>query len=231
MKTTTGTLVRGKIQSLPAGSGALQRRYRMKKYSLRVRCAGIALLCGTGVYYAAAQNAERPSTAMVLRQQWGSLAQEVVDSLQRPPRGPVVVWIQKAADSVLAQNAFLKSLERSGYSATLTPLKDSNAANLTVSVLTDRTQMTPVARDLYVRSVQIDIEVRAEDGNGHRVTVLGIFHRAFVDTVTSGEANLVPVPAAAARENDASLFQRIVGPLIVLASGIVIVYLFFTVRS
>ncbi len=198
---------------------------------LQVRLATVLILCGTWVVDVASQGIAHPSTAMALRQQWGSLAEEVADSLHAVPRTTIDLWVQKVADSVLVQNAFLEALQRRGFSPTLESEKDSVELRLMVTVLTDRAQAREVGPDRYERTIQTDLEARSESDNGRVVQVLGMFHRTLIDTVSAREAEL-PLPIAATTgEEHASLFQRFVGPLIVLASGVIIVYLFFTVRS
>lgn len=213
------------------GEPAHFRIDQMTSNSLKSRLVGVLLLSGTWVGTAASQGMTHPSTATVIRQQWESLAQEVVDKLTLAPHTKIALWVQPVADSVSAQNAFLENFLHRGYAPTLNPTKDSDEVKLTVAVLTDRTQMKEIAKDTYQRTVQTDIEPRTERSNGQSVEVLGVFHRALVDTVSAQEAALpLPTPSASGNE-DATLFQRVVGPVIVLASSIIVVYLFFTVRS
>ncbi len=198
---------------------------------LVLRIGGLLLLSGTCAGTVASQEMRHLSTATVLRQQWGSLAQEVVDKLRQIPHGPVIVWIQPVADSILAQNAFLETLQRRGYSPTLSARNDSTVVRLTVAVLTDRKQVREISKEVCERTVETEIEARAASGDGQDVEMLGVFHRLLVDTVSSTEAeNPLSIPLVPTDEH-ASVFQRFVGPLIVLASAIIVVYLFFTVRS
>ncbi len=195
------------------------------------RILGVFFLFGTCVGSVASQGTSHPSTAMAIRQQWGTLAQEVVDKLQLAPHSSIELWIQSDADSVSAQNAFLEALQRRGYSPSLGAQNDSSAVRLAIAVLTNRKQMRGIGSDSYERTIQTDIEARTDRANGQNAGVLGMFHQALIDTVSAQEAGS-PLPLALTTgEEHASLFQRFVGPLIVLASGVMIVYLFFTVRS
>lgn len=203
----------------------------MTSHLQEFRLACLVLALGTCTGSVASQGMTHPSTTMVVRQQWGSIAQEVVDKLQLAPHSAIWLSIQPIADSVMAQNAFLDALQSHGYSPALSSLKGSGAVKLAVSVLTDRTQFKEVRPSAYERTIQTDIEARTERNNGENVEIVGMFHRVLIDTVSSKDVEFPYPRASLANEEQATLFQRLVGPLIVLASSIVIVYLFFTVRS
>jgi len=194
------------------------------------RAIHAVLALGTCAGLAASQDLPRPSTTMVARQQWGTLAEEIVAKLSVPINTGIWLTIRPASDSGLAQNAFLDALVRRGYAASLTP-RDSADVKLTVTVLTDQAFFKEIGPSLYQRSVQADAEARTEANNGKTIAVLGTLHRAVTDTVAFREGGVLLTRSMENADENATLFQRIVGPLVVLASGVVIIYLFFTVRS
>lgn len=168
---------------------------------------------------------------MVVRQQLGSIAEEVVGKLEFAANSSVSVSVRPSATAGVAEDAFVEALQHRGYRAYVRPTADSAGFGLHLSVLTDGAQFREIGTSAFERTVRTELEARAERSDGEVIAVLGIFRRAYSDTVTAKDAqNLVPRQGAGGGE-DATLFERFIGPLIVLASGIMIVYLFFTVRS
>lgn len=198
-------------------------------FQIRLACAILAL--GTCAGSATSQRMAHPSTMMVLRQQWGSVADEIVDRLQLAPNTAVWLSLQPTPDSGVAQNAFLEVLLHRGYPASLKSRGDSAEVKLAISALTDRALFKETGQTSYERNVQLDVEARTERNNGQTVAVLGVFHRAVTDTVFVKDNDNPMSRREDVRDEESTLFQRFVGPFIALASGIMIVYLFFTVRS
>ena len=198
-------------------------------WQFRVMVSIVAL--GTYVGSAASQEVTNPSTAMVIRQQLGSIAEEVADKLQIVANSAVIVSVQPHSERELAENAFVKSLENRGFRLFLKPTRDSGAVNLRITILNDRAQFKETAQHTYERIVQTELEARTERDNGESIAYLGTFHRVSSDTVSLKDAEVPVQRQGEIGDEGATLFQRLVGPLIVLASGIIVIYLFFTVRS
>jgi hypothetical protein len=193
----------------------------------------ISILVGLGTYAgsAASQDVSHPSTAMVIRNQVGSIADEIVGKLQLTSGSVVTVSVQPAAKRDLAENAFIESLQNRGCRPLLNHQPDSAGFALVVSILTDRAQFKEIGPKAYERIVQTDLEARTERAKGDSVAYLGVFHRLYADTVSAKDVE-VPVPAHGdGADEHATFFERLAGPFIVLAGGILVVYLFFTVRS
>jgi hypothetical protein len=195
------------------------------------RVMGSIVALGTYVGSAASQEVANPSTALIVRNQLGSIAEEVTDKLQIAANSTVIVSVQANFVRELAENAFVKSLQNRGFRPFLKPMRDSAAVNLRITVLNDRAQFKETAQRTYERIVQTELEVRTERDNGESLAYLGIFHRVSSDTVSSKDMEVRGQRQGDVGDEDATLFQKVVGPLILLASGIIIVYLFFTVRS
>jgi hypothetical protein len=139
--------------------------------------------------------------------------------------------VQANSERELVENAFVKSLQNRGFRPFLKPMRDSLAINLRIAVLNDRARFKEIAQSSYERIVQTELEARTERDNGESLSYLGIFHRVTSDTVSSKDMEVPVQHRGDVGDEDATLFQKVVGPLIVLASGILVVYLFFTVRS
>jgi hypothetical protein len=173
----------------------------------------------------------RFSTAMVLRHQLGSIADEVVGKLQLSSGSAVYVAVQPYTGKELAENAFAEALQNRGFRPLMKMTSDTGATTLKVSVLNDRAQFREINQKTSERIVQTDLEVRVENAKGESLASLGMFHRIGVDTVGAKDIEVIAPHQGSEVDEDTTFFQRFVGPLIVLASGIIVVYLFFTVRS
>jgi len=203
----------------------------MNSRTWQYRVVGCAVALGTCGGSLASQEVLRPSTTMVIRQQLGSIADEVAEKLQLEVNGKVAVSVQPSADAALAENAFVEALQRRGFRPLLDAGSDSAGIQLSISVLTDRAQFEKIGPGGFMRTVQTDVEAREENRNERSVAVLGLFHRLSRDTVSQRDAE-VPVPhRGEGVDLEPTFFERLVAPLIILASGILVVYLFFTVRS
>jgi hypothetical protein len=193
----------------------------------------MSTLVGLGTYASSSASQDVPhlSTAMVLRYQLGSIAEEVVGKIQLEAKSAVVVSVQPYARRNLAENAFVESLQNRGYRPILKREVDSAGINLIVTVLNDHAQFKEIGQKAYERTVQTELEARTERNDGESIAYLGIFHRVSSDTVSAKDVE-VPLPVHGnGVDEEATFFQRLVGPFIILASGIIVVYLFFTVRS
>ena len=195
----------------------------------QIRVVGTVLALGTSAGSAASQDVSHRSTAMVIRSQLGSIAEEIVGKLKLAANSAVNVTVQPSFRASLAENAVVEALQHWGYRVFLKSDHDSVRVGLSINVLTDRAQFKEIAQFGYERTVQTELEARSEHGDS--VTVLGIFRRAYSDTVSVKDAEVQMPTQGSSTDEEATLFQRLVGPLIVLASGIMVVYLFFTVRS
>ena len=192
-----------------------------------------AMLVGVGTIAAplASQDMPHRATVDILRQQLGDIADEIAGRLQFPAQTAVRVLVQPSPNSGLAENAFVGTLQHDGFRTFVGGDPDSAGFILVISILTDDARYKKLDSGRYGRTVETELEARTQKRSGEAIAVLGTFHRAFSDTVSAKDAELMVPRARPAGDEETSFFERFVGPLIVLASGIVIVYLFFTVRS
>jgi hypothetical protein len=178
-----------------------------------------------------AQVASNPSTALVVHEQLKSIAEEVAGRVLFDAGNKVVVNINAEKDLTLVENAFLQALDRKGFPARLYRGPDSVDVSLKVDLLTDRVSFDEAAGGAFVRTVQIDLEARVEYAAKRPAEVFCLFHRTAIDTVSQKDPGALVKLGIRSIDAETTLFQRLVGPLIVLAGSIIVVYLFFTVRS
>jgi hypothetical protein len=195
------------------------------------RLVGAIALAAAGTMSAGAQTSANASTSLIVRQQLGSIAEEVVGKLGLPDGSGVILEIQPEAKGDLAANAFLEVLQHRGYRGFLHGANDSAAAKLDLNLLTQSARFDEIGTNTFLRTIQTGVEARIEVPAQNRASVLGMFHRSERDTVSQRDADLTMVSVRNTNGEDVSLLQRVVAPLIVLTSGILVVYLFFTVRS
>jgi hypothetical protein len=81
---------------------------------------------------------------------------------------------------------------------------------------------------LSERSIRITLEVRTTKGAERETHILGTFHRETKDTAQVFATELLPTVQ---KNDETGILQRMLTPFIVVGGAIVIVYLFFTVRS
>lgn len=170
------------------------------------------------------------SASLVLRTQAASIAEETVahlgDSLSGHQRMDVLV--EGGTVRPLIENAFLDLLGRKGVRATLAGLQADPKHLIQVTVLDQSVRYTGIASGDYRRDVQTVVEARRSFGDSTGLAYLGMFKRQDIDTVAFREeiGVLGSVP-----ESQRTLFDRLVGPILLISGAFLIVYLFFTVRN
>jgi hypothetical protein len=84
----------------------------------------------------------------------------------------------------------------------------------------------------YDRIAKTTLDARLHEGGGGEVHYLGSFSREASDTVAQrDEPFSVGFVKEEYAEGSTSFFEKIAGPVLMIAGVFVIVYLFFTVRS
>jgi hypothetical protein len=166
------------------------------------------------------------STA-IIRSQLQSIADEVVDSAKFDVQERVAVFVEGEGSRTLAENAFIEALQKRKYSSVVI---DTASIHQGVHVYIFNAEMKLRELDAKVseRNIRTTLEARMVKGADHTVHVLGTFHRETIDTVQGIASGLFP----AAKNNDENgILQRMLTPFIIVGGAVVIVYLFFTVRS
>jgi hypothetical protein len=81
---------------------------------------------------------------------------------------------------------------------------------------------------MFERSIRITLEVRKVTGADREVSLLGKFYRQTVDTA---QAFPSIQPSTDRKDDKSGALQLLLTPLIVISGAVLIIYLFFTVRS
>jgi hypothetical protein len=187
-------------------------------------CSGAVLLMAGLV---PAQTA-RMSAILVLRSQAGSIAEEMLGKIGPSLKGIDLIQlnVDGGTSRPLIENAFLESLNRMGIHSALTISAAGRA--LQVTVLDQGIRYTTLASGDYQREVRTSIEARDVRTDSSATNYLGQFTRSDIDTVALRED---AGPGLNAREAERTVWDKLLGPLVVIGGTFLIVYLFFTVRN
>ena len=170
------------------------------------------------------------SGTLILRTQAASIAEETFVRLSRSLSGvdQIAVSVEGGASRTLVENAFLDLFGRKGIHASLQTQPTTSTNHLQLTVLDQSIRYAGVVSGEYRREVQTAIEARRTSNDSAVVEYLGLFKRQDVDTVAFREDGGM---LGAARETERTLFDRLLGPVILIGGAFLIVYLFFTVRN
>jgi hypothetical protein len=165
--------------------------------------------------------------ASVIRSQIHSIADEVVDGAKLDPKNQVFLWIEGDGQRSLAENAFVETLQKQGFTSVLSKSNDS-MQTLNIYLIGTDVKVKPIDQKYFERSISTALEARTILGMDRKVQLLGTFHREGKDT-----AKVFPsFQIQTINENEKeSLVQRLLTPLIILSGAALIIYLLFTVRS
>jgi hypothetical protein len=169
----------------------------------------------------------RVNSTSIVRSQLQSIADEVMASVDFDGKERVAVMVEGDGPKMLTENAFIEALQKRKYSLIVFDTASTNQI-LHVFVFSPEIKIHDVDGKFSVRNIQTIVEARKIKGADHGVRILGAFQRETKDTTDVFSAGSL---AGTQKDNDTGLFQRMVTPFVVLGGAIVIVYLFFTVRS
>jgi hypothetical protein len=199
-----------------------------ERTSLRilVACCVSGLLATTVIQ---AQTA-RMSGTLVLRLQAGAVAEETLGKLGTSLKtvDQISLNVEGGSAHALIENAFLELLNRQGIHTSLQPAQGTGRRVLQVNVLEQVVRYVGLSTGEYRREVRTAIEARDVASDSSLMQYLGTFNRVDVDTVAFRE-ELGMVPPA--RESERTIFDKLVGPVLLIGGAFLIVYLFFTVRN
>lgn len=167
------------------------------------------------------------ASASVIRFQLQSVADVVIDQARLDPKGRVALWVEGEGPRSLAENAFVETLQKRSYTSILSAGKTSDQM-LQVFLLSTDINVRPVDEKYFERNISIALEVRTVLGTEREVRLLGTFHRETKDTAqVFPSLQLSVLPA----NEEESVMQRLLTPLIIISGAVLIVLLLFTVRS
>ena len=167
------------------------------------------------------------SSTAVVRAQLQSIADEVIDSAKFDVEDRVAVFVEGEGSRTLAENAFIEALQKRKYSSVLMDTASVHQL-FHVYILRAEINVRELNAKISERNIRTTLEARIVKGAERNVHILGTFQRLTKDTVQTTTLGLIP----AVQNNDENgILQRMLTPLIVVGGAVVIVYLFFTVRS
>jgi len=172
------------------------------------------------------QDAESTSVVVVIRRQLQSIADEVVGRLNAEEGQTVGLDVESPRYRGLVENAFVDALQRRHLSATSSDV-DRAKAWLHVYLLEQHVGYAETNAGLFERSSRTVVEVRTQHGETEDLRRL---ERTTVDSTTVRESEN-EVGRSMAEEDAPSFLDRTLLPVVIIAGAMVIVYLFFTVRS
>ena len=170
------------------------------------------------------------SAALVLRSQAASIADESLKNLSPAINGMdnVAIIVTGGTARALIENAFLDLLGRKGIHVFLQSAALPTKQSLQLTVLEQSVRYAGLANGDYRREIQTAIEARRTSNDTIASEYLGLFKRQVVDTVAFREdAGMV----GDVRDGERTLFDRLLGPVLMIGGAFLIVYLFFTVRN
>jgi hypothetical protein len=170
------------------------------------------------------------SGTLVLRSQAGSVAEETLGKLGISLKGvdQIILAVDGGSARMLVENAFLELLNRQGIHAILRMDQGSGNRALQVFVLEQGVRYVGISTGEYRREVRTTIEARDVPRDSSAMKYIGTFSRSNIDTVAfREEGGVLPL----ARDSERTLFDKLVGPVLLIGGAFLVVFLFFTVRN
>jgi hypothetical protein len=193
------------------------------------------IVLATGLLFAASPARLSGQTSglgasLVLRSQAASVAEEAVSRLGNSLNGidRVGLVVEGGSAPLFVENAFLDFLNRRGVHMVLTGGPASPKEVIQVSVLDQSVRYSSLPSGEFRREVQTAVEARRAFADSSSMEYLGLFKKLDIDTVAFREEIGM---TAVGREGERSLFDRLLGPVLLIGGAFLIVYLFFTVRN
>jgi hypothetical protein len=163
----------------------------------------------------------------VIRAQLRSIADEVIDSAKFDVQEHVAVIVEGEGPRMLTENAFIETLQKRKYTSVATDTASVHQL-LHVYILGTDIKLRELNAGTSERITRTALETRMTAGAERTVYLLGTFQRETKDTVQTPAPGFIP---AVQNSDDNGILQRMLTPLIVVGGAVMIVYLFFTVRS
>jgi hypothetical protein len=189
-------------------------------------CCLVGFLVGSALQ---AQTARMNGT-LVLRSQAGGVAEETLGKLTSTLKGVEQIDLEVVGGSVhvLIENAFLESLNRLGIRTSIRHAQTKDKRVLQVTVLEQGVHYDGLSTGEYRREVRTSVEARDVPRDSSSIQYVGTFSRVDVDTVAfREELGISPL----SRDSERTLFDKLVGPVLLIGGAFLVVYLFFTVRN
>lgn len=172
-------------------------------------------------------------TAMVVRGEVVSIAEELIPKVQGYLKDSphILLNVESGSGQTLVENALLEAFGKAGFKIAVKSNGQMSTV-LDILVLDQSVRFQPRTSGGFDRSTRTILEARLRLAGEGEVHYLGSFSRDLSDTVAQQDASaLFGAAKGMDSENAPSFFEKIAGPVLMIAGVFVIVYLFFTVRS
>jgi hypothetical protein len=167
------------------------------------------------------------SSTAIVRSQVQSIAEEIVDQSQLDLKGRVAVLVEGDGPRSLVENALVQVLQKRNCPSVL-GAGVSLDQKLQLILLDVDIQVREIETKLLERKICTTLEARTVKGGENSVQLLGTYSRETKDT-----AQVFPFFQLSSfqKRDETGTLQRLLTPLIVIGGAILIIYLFYTVRS
>jgi hypothetical protein len=181
---------------------------------------------------AGAQSMET-SALLVLRAQTASIARDVVRQVKSslPDSARVVVRVESKTNQTMVENAFVETLSRSLLKPLLPVSAPPGVPAIDVLVLAQSVDYREIPAGAFERTVKTILEARFQPADGADIEYLGSFQRTSADTVAQRDDVQAIRRSPERVPENASFFDRIAGPVLIITGAFLVIYLFFTVRN
>jgi len=159
---------------------------------------------------------------MVVREQFHSMAIEVLESFDPDSVTEVALVVETERLKSIAENAFIEAFTAKGKTVRLAGNGHDGPVVMRVTVLSQETDVEPLPDGKSGRRIGTSIEARCEWPATGEILYRETLSRTHVDTVSVGVAEPLLKP---------TFLEKIAEPVVVISGAILIVYFLFTVRS
>jgi hypothetical protein len=166
------------------------------------------------------------SNSVVIRSQFQSIADEVISKAGFDSSARIDIIVEGEKWRALAENAFIEALRNNGNIPVFGSETGADRV-LHLFILSTSQKAKSIGGDKFEREIVTSLEARTELKGGNDIKLLGTFRRSWVDT-----SNVLPDSGFPDDNKEKTgVLPLLLTPLVVIGSAILIVYLFFTVRS
>ena len=200
----------------------------VREHTLSIFCVLVLIILSAELKaFSSTMDSTGVSSASLVRSQLRSIANEVVDSAAFDVHGRVAVQVEGEGQRMLAENAFIEVLQKRSFVSVIADTAFTNQV-LSIFVFQPDIKVRELDAKTSERTIRTMLEARMLKGTNHELRLLGIFQRDVKDTARVFSDGVIPVVP---QNENTGVLQRMLTPFIVVGGAIIIVYLFFTVRS
>ncbi len=143
-------------------------------------------------------------------------------------KSQVALWVEGEGQRSLAENAFIETLQKRSYASVLSTGKTSGTDASCISTWYMKSKSEQWVKNILNGVLLPRSKYKTILGVERKVYLLGTFQREGKDKAQIFPSVQMPVLQA---DEEESLIQRLLTPLIILSGAVLIIFLLFTVRS